>query len=113
MTLLICVFVIGLSSLILIGMFKSSTAQLAALRNTAEYERALYLAGAAAHQALAELEQNANWSAGISPTEFPAGSGHTYSATIVDIGGGEVVITGVGVSGSVTRRIQVTVAAGS
>jgi hypothetical protein len=83
--------------------------QLTSIRNTADYERALYLAGAGVHHAIVELENDITWRTGVPSTEFPAGSGNTYSATVVDGAAGEAVVTGTGVSGSVTRKLEVTV----
>jgi len=85
--------------------------QMTALRRTIDYERATYLAGAGVNEALMNLESNPSWRTGISSTELPTGSGNTYSATAVDVAGGNVVVTGTGVAGSVTRRLQVTVQA--
>lgn len=108
-TLLLSLFVISVASIMLVGILETQASQAAALRNTIDYERALYLAGAGAHAALAELEADAAWTAGIPATEFPAGSGRTYAATVAAGTGGTIVITGVGTSGAVTRRVQVTI----
>jgi hypothetical protein len=83
-----------------------------AVRHTLSYERALYLAGAGAHHALAELEADSTWRTGIPSIEFPAGSGSTYSATAVDAGAGVVIVTGIGTTGGVTRKVQLTVETG-
>jgi type II secretory pathway component PulK len=109
MALLICLFVVSVVSALLIGILDTCTLQYSAVRNTSDHEAALYLASAAAHHALAELEQDANWTAGISSTEYPTGSGRTYSATVVPGAGSTVIITGVGVCGATTRRVEVTV----
>jgi hypothetical protein len=95
-----------LASLSLLGVLNSLTSQMAARRNTVDYERALYLAGAGAHAALAELEADSSWLTGISSTSFGGG---TYSATVTDQGNGTRLVTGTGVSGSVTRKVQVTI----
>jgi hypothetical protein len=108
--LLVCLFVMTLASLSLLGVLNSLTSQMAARRNTVDFERALYLAGAGAHAALAELEADSNWMTGISSTSFGGG---TYSATVVDQGSGQRLITGTGVSGSVTRKVQVTIQFGA
>jgi hypothetical protein len=104
--LLVCLFVMTLASLSLLGVLNSLTSQMAARRNTVDYERALYLAGAGAHAALAELEADSSWLTGISSTSFGGG---TYSATVTDQGNGTRLVTGTGVSGSVTRKVQVTI----
>ncbi len=109
MALLVCLFVMLLVSLTLLGMLGTARSQMTALHNTADYERALYLAGAGVHHALAEIEADLGWRGDISATEFPAGSGNTYSASATDGSGNTVVVTGTGVAGSVTRKLQVTV----
>lgn len=109
MALLVCLFVVGVTSALLVGILNTCTVQYSAVRNSTDYEAALYLAGAAVHHALAELEQDANWMTGIPATEFPAGSGRTYSATIVPGTGSTVIITGIGTAGTTTRRLEVTV----
>jgi hypothetical protein len=111
MALLVCLFVMTLASSSLVGVLGSMTAELAALRNTVDYERALYLAGAGAHHALAELEADASWTTGISNTP-PTGSQY-YSATVAPQANGTVIVTGVGVSNGITRRVAVTVDFGS
>jgi hypothetical protein len=112
MALLVCLFVVGIITSLLVGVLDTCTAQYGAVRNTTDYDAAQYLAGAAVHDALAQLEQNPTWTAGIASTEFPAGSGRTYSATVVPGAGSTVVITGVGTAGSTTRRLEVTVSIG-
>ncbi len=112
MSLLVCLFILSIVSLLVLGMLDSATLNLSTARNTADYERAAYLAGAGVHHALAELEQNKNWRGVIPSTEFPSGSGRTYSSTIVDGAANEVIITGIGLSGGVARSLQVTVEIG-
>ncbi|REJ69005.1 MAG: hypothetical protein DWQ31_06170 [Planctomycetota bacterium] len=106
---LICLMVVSLTALLVINMVDTETYQYSALRNTIAYERANYLAAAAVNHALAELEQNVDWRTGISSTEFPTGSGDTYSATAIDGTGSQIVVTGTGIADSVTRTLQVTV----
>ena len=105
--LLICLFVMTLTSLSVLGLLNSVTSQMASQRNTVEYEKALYLAGAGVHHAIAELEADPSWTTGISNT--PSTGTEYYSATVAPQVDGSVVITGVGVAGSVTRRLEVTV----
>lgn len=112
--LLVALFVMMMSTLVIISIFEIQMLAATAARNTGDYERAGYLAGAAAHHACAELEANAAWRTGIPATEFPVGSGNSYSATVVDGStANEAVITAAGTAGSVTRTIQVTVDNGS
>ena len=112
MSLLVCLFVIGITSILLVGILQTAMVQMSAVRNTADYDRALYLAGAAVHQALAEIEADQSWLGTISSTELPAGSGNTYSATTSSGTGSTVVITGVGNTATVTRNLQVTILPG-
>ena len=109
--LLLCLFVIALTSLLVISMLDTEVSQLSAIRNTADFERALYLAGAAVHHALARLEADFAWRGTVSEGNYPQND--SYSATAVDGVGGQVVITGSGVSGAATRTLQVTVGQGS
>ena len=105
--LLICLFVMTIASLAILGVLGSVTSQMAAQRNTIDYEKALYLAGAGAHHAVAELEQDPSWTTGIANT--PSTGSEYYSATVTPQGDDSIIITGVGVAGAVTRTIEVTV----
>ena len=95
-----------------VAMLDAETMDMTILRNTADYDRAYYLAAAGVNHALAELEHNMSWRTGVPAVEFPAGSGQTYSASVVDGSGIQVVVTGTGVAGGVTRKLQVTVEPG-
>jgi type II secretory pathway component PulK len=112
MALLVCLFVVGLITSLLVGVLDTCTAQYGAVRNTTDYDAAQYLAGAAVHHALAQLETDPSWTAGIGSTEFPVGSGRTYSASVATGPGSTVIITGVGTAGSTTRKVEVTVSLG-
>jgi hypothetical protein len=98
---------VAITSLLVIQMLDTQTVQWAAERNTADYERALYLAGAGAHHALAELEADPDWRGTVTDGAYPGDD--SYSATAVTGAGGEVIITATGVSGESTRSVQVTV----
>ena len=106
---LVCIFVVALLAAMLVAILDTETLKLTAMRNTADYEKALYLAGAGVHQALAELENNYSWRTGIPSTELPVSSGNTFSATVTDGSGGDVIITGVGQAGGFTRTLQITI----
>ncbi len=112
MALLVCLFVVSVTSALLVGVLETCVTQYTAVRNTTDYDAAQYLAGAAIHHALAEIETDATWTAGIGSTEFPLGSGRTYSASVAPGVGGTVIVTGVGTAGSTTRRLEVTVSLG-
>ena len=108
--LLVCIFVMSITTLIVVSMIDTQTMQMTGLRNTQEYERALYLAGSAVHHAMARLEEDPGLPPpfGVGPVEFPAGSGNTYEAQVV-ADGDDLVITGTGISGNFTRYLQVTI----
>jgi Tfp pilus assembly protein PilX len=100
--LLVTIFVLSLITVWLVDMLTSEAVYESSLRNTIEYEQALYLANAGVHHAVAELEANTAWRGTV------AGTG--YSATAVDgSASGTVDITSTGVAGEVTRHLQAQV----
>jgi hypothetical protein len=107
---MVCVFVIAMTSLLVVRILDTETAQLAAIRNTTDYERALYLAGAGVHHALAELESDNGWRGTVTAGSYPADG--SYTATAVDGVGAEVVVTGIGVAGDAVRTLEATVSLG-
>jgi hypothetical protein len=102
-----------MTTLVVVSILDTQMLQMTVVRNTGDYERANYLAGAAVNHACAELEASTAWRTGIPSTQFPSGSGYTYSATVVDGAANQVIVTGVGTAGSFTRTLQVTVDLGS
>jgi hypothetical protein len=108
--LLVCIFVMSITTIIVISMIDTQTLQMKALRHTQEYERSLYLAGSAVHHAMALLEDDPDLATpfSVGPIEFPAGSGNTYESSVVD-SGDDLLITGTGISGNITRYVRVTV----
>src|SRR5687767_7486050 len=105
-------FVMTVSSVLVISIMDTETLQYSALRNTMDWDRARYLAEAGLQHALAELEADITWRTGISNTQFPAGSGNLYWATAADGANGTVVVTAWGQAGSVTRKLETTVKQG-
>ncbi len=106
--LLLCLFVLSLVSVWTVNIFQSATVYQSALRNTIEYEQALYLANGGVHHAVAELENSLSWRGTVSTGGYPASG--SYSATAVDgATPGTVDITSTGVAGGSTRRLQATV----
>jgi hypothetical protein len=106
--LLMCLFVLSIVTVWLVEMLNSQTVYQSALRNTIEYEQALYLSNAGVHHATAELESNSAWRGTVTAGGYPASG--SYSASAVDgAANGTVDITSVGVAGEVTRRLQATV----
>ena len=97
-------------TVIVVSMIDTQTLEMTALRHTQEYEGALYLAGAGVHHAMAILEYDPATPPpfSVGPVEFPVGSGNTYQAQVVP-SGSDLVITGTGTSGSVTRYLEATV----
>jgi len=108
---LLCLFVMLMTSLLTLAMIDGSVSRWAAVRNVHEYDRAQYLAAAAVHQAVYELEEDSGWRGPIADTTFPAGGSDTFAATVTE-DGGELTIVGVGSAGAVTRTISVTVTVG-
>ncbi len=108
--LLMTIFMIGVTSLLVVSMLATLTSQFAAVRNAADYERALYLAGAAVHHALVQLEEDYGWRGTLTEGAYPADD--TYSATVAEGAEGTVLVTGTGVAGEITRRLQITVTEG-
>jgi hypothetical protein len=101
-------FVLSIVSVWVVSTFRSATVYQSALRNTIEYEQALYQANAGVHHAVAELENNLAWRGTVSAGSYPASG--SYSATAVNgAAAGTVDITSTGVAGGATRRLQATV----
>jgi type II secretory pathway component PulK len=109
---MLALFVMSVASLLVISILDTQTLQYSALRNTIDYDRARYLAEAGIQHALAFLEQDITWRAGVANVEFPVGSGNRYTATATDGANGTVVIAAVGTAGTFTRRLEVTVKMG-
>jgi len=110
--LLVCLFIISAASLMVVSMLDAQTSQLTAIRNTQDYESALYLAGAGIHHAIAELENDATWRGTVQEDAYPADG--TYQATAADEDGdtGNVIVTSVGISGAATRTLEAIVSTG-
>ena len=106
--LLFCLFVIFVVTLMVVNVLDTTTLQLSALRNTIEYERAVYLANAGVHHVVALLEADATWRGTIAEPSYPADD--TYSATAVDgTNAYTVVVTSSGVAGEVTRNVTAVI----
>ena len=106
--LLFCLFVIFIVTLLVVSTLDTTTLQLSAVRNTIEFERALYLANAGVHHAAALLETDATWRGTVTEGGYPADD--SYSATAVDGPNAfTVVVTSSGVAGETTRNITATI----
>jgi Tfp pilus assembly protein PilX len=113
---MVSMFVMAVTSMLVITILDTQTLQYASLRNTMDYDRARYLAEAGVAHALAELDLDFDSADlrknGIGPEPFPIGSTNTYTATVVDQADGKVTITGEGTASQFTRRVQTTVKMG-
>lgn len=103
---MICMFVIFLTTLLVINVLDTLTLDLSCVRNTIAYERALYLANAAVHDAAAELESNPTWRGILADGAYPADD--TYQAEVTNGAAGTAIVTARGVSGGVTRTVTAT-----
>jgi hypothetical protein len=106
--LLLCLFVLAIVSVWVVNILDSVTVYQAALRNTVEYEQALYLANAGVHHAVAEMELDISWRGVATAGGYPTTG--SYQATAVNgVAPGTVEITSAGVSGEAVRRLQAIV----
>jgi hypothetical protein len=106
--LLVCLFVLSLVSVWAVDMLESASVYQSALRNSIEYEQALYQANAGVHHAIAQLESDTSWRGTVTAGNYPASG--SYSATAVNgATAGTVDITSTGVAGGTTRRLSSTV----
>ena len=109
---LVSIFVVAVMSIMVVSAVKIQSSRMASVRNTVAYEQALYLAGAAAHHALAELEADSSWRTGLTDVEFPPASGNTYTATVTDDAPTGVIIDASGTADGITRSVQLSVSLG-
>jgi Tfp pilus assembly protein PilX len=106
--LLICLFVLSIVSVWTVDMLESASVYQTALRNSIEYEQALYQANAGVQHVLYQLEADVNWRGSVTAGSYPASG--SYSATAVNGAvSGTVDVTSSGVAGATTRRVQATV----
>ena len=106
--LLFCLFIIFVVTLMVVNVLDTATLQLSAVRNTIEYERALYLANAGVHHATALLEADGTWRGTVTDGLFPADD--SYSATAVNGPNAfTAIVTSSGVAGEVTRKVTAVI----
>src|SRR5438552_18060195 len=106
--LVICLFVLSLATVWTVDMLESASVYQSALRNSIEYEQALYQANAGAQHVLYQLETDLTWRGTATAGGYP-GSG-SYSATAVNGAvSGTVDVTSTGVAGAATRRLSATI----
>jgi Tfp pilus assembly protein PilX len=105
--LLICMFIVFIVTILTVNVLDTETLEFAALRNSIEYEKALYLANAGVHHAAAELESSSTWRGTVSEGSYPADN--TYTATAVSGTNNTVVVTAKGASGGIIRTVTATI----
>lgn len=105
--LLICMFIVFIVTILTVNVLDTETLELAALRNSIEYEKALYLANAGVHHAAAELESSSTWRGTVSEGSYPADN--TYTATAVSGTNNTVVVTAKGAAGGIIRTVTATI----
>ncbi len=105
--LVFCMFILTMITLMVVNVLDTMTLELSALRNSMDYERALYLANAGVHQVAATIESNSAWRGTITDGAYPADN--TYTATAVDGPDSTVIVTSSGVAGDVSRHLQATI----
>lgn len=94
-------------TLMVINVLDTTTLEMAAVRNSMDYERALFLANAGVHEVAAQLEANSTWLGTITDGAYPAND--TYQAVAVSGGSYTVAVTSTGVAGEITRTVQAVI----
>ena len=112
MALLFAIFVMAVTSALVVAMTNTQMIRYSALRNTRDWEEARYLAEAGLHHAFSELEADFAWSQGIANQEFPIGSGRFYSVEVQDDANGDRLVRSIGISGSFRRTLDATIKQG-
>jgi hypothetical protein len=110
--LLAALFVMSISSAVVLAVLSSQTSQYAALSNTVAYDEARYLAEAGTAHALALLESDFSYRGTVPRTEFPRNSNRYYSALVEDGSNGTVIVTGTGESSNFVRTVSLVVKQG-
>lgn len=103
------IFIMVATTAIVVGILDTEILQYSALRNTVNYDRARYLAESGIAHALAELEHDIEWDAGLSNVPFPDTT-QTYSATITRVQTGEdwyIIINATGRAEDQVRNLRV------
>lgn len=109
--LLMCLFLVFMVSASIVNIVRTETLQLAATRNSIEYEQALYWANAGVHHACVELGADFAWRGTVTDGVIPPGSPLAgYTATAADgAEADQVVITSTGYSGRGERTVNATI----
>jgi len=106
--LLICLFVLSLVTVWTVDMLESASVYQSALRNSIEYEQALYQANAGVQHVLSQLEADVSWRGTATGGSYPASGSYSASAANGSVMG-TVDVTSTGVAGATTRRVQATI----
>ena len=102
--LVFCMFILTMITLMVVNVLDTTTLELSSLRNSIDYERALYLANAGVHHVAATIEANSAWRGTLTDGAYPADN--TYFAEAVDGPGSTIIVTSSGVAGDVSRNLQ-------
>lgn len=105
--LLFSMFIISFMTLMVVNVLDTTTLEMAAVRNSMDYERALFLANAGVHEVAAQLEADSTWLGTITNGVYPAND--TYQAVAVSGSSYTVNVTSRGVAGEVTRTVQAVI----
>lgn len=105
-----CLFFVFMVSSLVLNIMQTETLQLAATRNSIEYEQALYWANAGVHHACTEIAADSSWRDTVSDGDLPPSAPAAgYSATATTGPTGNVLITSTGYSGRGKRTVQATI----
>jgi type II secretory pathway component PulK len=110
--LLVALFTMTIASALVVAIADSHSQRYAAFRNTRQWDQARYVAEAGLHDALARLEKDITWRAGLAAIEFPLGSGNRYQVSVQDGSDGKVIVQAVGMSGSFSRILSTIIKQG-
>lgn len=110
--LMMAIFVMTITTLLVLMICDTQTIQYAALRNTIDYDRARYLAEAGVQHALVLLESDIDWRGTVPNTEYPARSGEYYTVTVATGAGASVSISSTGIARDFSRTLSVIVKQG-
>ena len=109
--LLVVLLLVGITATLLCLLLDTHTIQIRCIHNQVGAARAQYLAEAGVQDAMSELLLEPSWRTGFTDKEFPLGSGHTYTVTLDDGSGSEIVITSTATtSQGFTKSVVATVA---
>jgi len=91
--LIISLFVLFLTSVLIVAFLESLTTDLQITKNHSSELEATYIAEAGVEDALYELKQDSSWNAGFTDKLFPEDSSSSYTVTIDDSSYPEITIT--------------------